>query len=92
MHEKKAPTAQWTLDCSVFHVDGYRHVVLARVLGRRGGWVSVGSWSWTGLGVPEPLVNDLQARIAAVVAEHLVTRYGVEGELPLRWAGEVGEP
>lgn len=44
--------------------------------------------SWTGLGVPETVLNQATAIIQAVITEHVVTRYGVAGELPLKWAGD----
>lgn len=44
--------------------------------------------SWKGLGIPEPVLNDALTVVHATLTEHLVTRYGVLGELPLRWSGE----
>ena len=79
---------QWTLDVSVFHGPEFGHRIYARVLGQHGGWQDVGHWTWKGLGVPEPLLTELNARLVSVITEHLVTRYGVQGELPTRWAGE----
>lgn len=82
--------AQWTMDITVWHGATFGHRVTCRVLGKAGGWVDVGTWYWTGLGVPGDLVDDLQARLASVITEHLVTRYGVAGQLDVRWAGEAG--
>lgn len=81
-------TAQWTCDVTVFHVDGFKKRIRAGTLGRHGGWVTVGTWEWSGLGIPPELIPDISGRITAVIEEHLCTRYGIEGELPFRWAGE----
>jgi hypothetical protein len=85
-HEK----AQWTLDVTVYHGPDFGHWVRASVLGRHGGWRLVGTWSWKGLGIPEPLLPDIEARIASVITEHLVTRYGVRQTLPFEHQGDPG--
>jgi hypothetical protein len=82
--------AQWTLDVTVSHETGYRHSITAWVLGRRGGWVEVGRWTWEGLGVDADMVREVEARVCSVITEHLVTRYGVQGLLPTTWAGDPG--
>jgi len=74
--------AQWTLDVTVWHGPRIGHSITAKVLSRRGGWVDVGTWQWTGFGVPPDLVADCCARIDSVIAEHLVNRYGVAERLP----------
>jgi hypothetical protein len=43
---------------------------------------------WKGLGVPESVLNSARAIVDATLTEHLVTRYGIQGELPTRWGGE----
>lgn len=88
MHSPLKQAAQWTLDVSVFHDSEFGHRIRARVLGRTGGWVDVGSIQWKGLGVPEDLLRSLCARVEAVLTEHLVTRYGVQGVLDAPCAGE----
>jgi len=92
MANEPVEVAQWTLDVTVYHSRGFGHRVRAAVLDRRGGWHTVGTWSWKGLGFPAEMLPDVQARISAVVAEHLVTRYGIAGQLPFRWAGEPDLP
>jgi hypothetical protein len=86
-HEHRR-TPQFTLDVSIDHGPQFGHLITAQVLTRRGGWTVVGTWRWQGLGVPEPLLTDLLTRINAVLTDHLVTRYGVQGELPVLWAGD----
>jgi hypothetical protein len=92
METERIERAQWTLDVSVFHVKGFGKRLQAATLGQRGGWHSAGTWQWTGLGVPAALLPDIQARICAVIVEHLTTRYGIQEELPFRWAGEPDAP
>jgi hypothetical protein len=91
MSEEPIEVAQWTLDVTVFHSRGVGHRLRASVLDRRGGWRTVGSWPWKGLGFPEELLPDIDARVCSVIHEHLITRYGIAGQLPFRWAGEPGD-
>lgn len=88
MPSKDKPHPQFTLDVSIFHTPQFGHTIAAAVLTKRGGWTTVGTWSWHGRGVPEPLYADLIARVCAVLTEHLVTRYGVQGELPFEPVGD----
>jgi len=89
--DEPVEVAQWTLDITVYHARGFGHRLRASVLAKRGGWVTVGSWPWRGLGFPSELLPDIHARIEAVIDEHLLTRYGIRDELPLRWAGEASD-
>jgi len=82
--------AQWTLDVTVYHGRDFGHRIRARVLNRRGGWHHVGTWSWKGIGVPSELIAEIEARVASVITEHLVTRYGISVELPLTWEDDPG--
>jgi hypothetical protein len=82
MERPVTESSQWTLDVSVYHLDGFRHVVRAMVLSKRGGWQTCGQWVWTGVGIPEPLLNDVVARVDGLITEHLVTRYGIQLQLP----------
>jgi hypothetical protein len=86
----REPVAQWTLDVTIWHHFSFGHEISARVLTKRGGWVDVGTWRWQGLGIPDSLATDAASRIAAVVQEHLITRYGIQGELDIPWAGDPG--
>jgi len=80
--ETPQETVVWTLDISVIHGSGYGHRISARVLGRHGGWIAVGSWSWSAGAIPRSLVLDIQARVSAVIGEHLTTRYGLQVDFP----------
>lgn len=82
MEDQSKSTPQWTLDVTIHHGSGYQHLIQGRVLGRRGSWMDVGSWRWSGRGIPGSVVESLTARIEAVVVEHLVTCYGIQDELP----------
>jgi hypothetical protein len=89
---ERRSSAQFTIDVSVYHDSGFRKSIVCSYLGRRNGWIPAGEWHWTGLGVPADLVDDCVSRVAAVITEHLVTRYGVQGMLDTTWAGEAGDP
>jgi hypothetical protein len=43
---------------------------------------------WKGLGIPEQVYTDALTVVHATLGEHLLTRYGIAGELPLKWGGE----
>ena len=88
MADHREPLPQWTLDVTVFHSPDFGHRIKAAVLSKRGNWFQVGQWEWTGLGIPAELLVDVVTRVNAVIEEHLVTRYGVQGTLPMRWAGD----
>ena len=81
MHEEPRELAQWTLDVTVFHHRSAGHWIRASVLDRRGGWHTVGAWSWKGSGFPAELLSDVEARVSGVIAEHLVSRYGLNHTL-----------
>jgi hypothetical protein len=88
MSTDREPRAQWTLDVTVFHGPEFGHQVKAAILSNRGNWMRCGTWTWSGLGIPAEVVTDIQSRVAAIISEHLVTRYGVQGQLPMTWAGD----
>lgn len=90
MRKSPGEVAQWTLDVTVFHGPGFGHRLRASVLGRHGDWHTVGTWSWQGIGIPESLVPDIEARVTAVITEHLLTRYGFRQELPFPPGGHPG--
>lgn len=90
MAKERAPVAQWTMDVTVFHAPQFGHRVVVQVLGKTGGWLRVGGIQWTGLGIPEGLLEELVAVVDGTVSQHLSARYGIQGTLPHRWAGEPG--
>jgi len=50
----------------------------------------VGAWTWSGIGVPAEILPDIEARVASVITEHLVTRYGVAERLEFAPEGDPG--
>jgi hypothetical protein len=88
MTTPRRPIQQWTLDVTVSHAPQFGHEIQAQVLTRAGGWTQLGVWRWTGLGIPEDMLDDFRVHLDAIVTEHLITRYGISSQLPLRWAGE----
>lgn len=82
-------TWQWRMLVTVYHGPSYGHYMEMETLTRgRGTTLHTGLGNWKGLGIPEPVLNEARALIDAQFSEHLVTRYGVAGELPLKWGGE----
>jgi hypothetical protein len=79
---------QWTMTMGIFHGQSFGHRLecWVNVIGR--GSFEAGTWSWKGLGFPEGLFPDIHARMIAVLDDHIVSRYGVAGELPRLWAGD----
>ena len=68
---------QWMLWATVSHGNRFGHALTLQTVTKRSEPVEVGRWSWTGIGVPAPLIEDAEGRLCAVLTEHLVTRYGV---------------
>lgn len=80
---------QWTMTVQVYHSRDFGHkILMCREKGLYGGpkWDALGTWK--GLGVPESLLKAASTLVLAAFTEHLVNRYGVQGELPVAWAGE----
>jgi hypothetical protein len=48
----------------------------------------VGLGQWRHIGIPEDVLRTSSSLIVARWEEHLITRYGVAGELPGMWGGE----
>lgn len=85
---EKPPTTQWQLVVTVFHSANFGHSISISTKSRGREWKYYPGGTWKGLGVPEPVINALLASVQARLTEHLTTRYGVAGELPLKWGGE----
>lgn len=80
---------QWTLTFQVYHSRDWGHKLLMcreKGLYAEPKWDSLGTWK--GLGVPETVLKQALSTVVAAISEHLVNRYGVQGELPVAWAGE----
>lgn len=79
---------QWALSVGIYHDPSFGHRIEMwhGNTSRPPKLTHLGSWK--GLGVPEPVIRDAETVVLAALTEHLVTRYGVQGELPITWAGE----
>ena len=79
---------QWRLGILIYHGSAFGHRISLET--QRQGYDTVERTigSWKGLGIPESVLTQASAVLTAAFEEHLVSRYGVAGELPLRWAGE----
>jgi hypothetical protein len=74
---------------SVFHGPTYGHYMeLERAFRGREECLRTGLGQWNGLGIPEDVMRTASGLIVAAFEEHLITRYGVAGELPVKWGGE----
>lgn len=81
---------QWEMATSVYHSPMFGHRLSVDVLLRGKSWSNVHSWPWRGLGFPNELLPEIRSCLDATVTEHLLTRYGIRGELGTSWAREVG--
>lgn len=79
---------QWAMLVKVLHSShfGHRLECETRTRGRGSHTMSLGTWR--GVGVPPEVVQEAQTAVAAILSDHLVTRYGVAGALPFQWGGE----
>jgi hypothetical protein len=68
---------QWMLWVTVSHGSHYGHRVTIQVVGKNSDPFEVAHWSWTGIGVPPDLMDQLESQVLAVLVEHLTTRYGI---------------
>lgn len=74
---------------TVYHGSNFGHYMeLERQLKGRNATHRTGLGQWNGPGVPEDVLRTASGLIVAAFEEHLVTRYGVKGELPLEWGGD----
>lgn len=80
---------QWQMTLTIYHGAGFGHrIELTQISTNRVNEWHKGLGSWKGLGIPEPVLNDVNAYLTSVFTEHVMTRYGIQGELPYTWAGE----
>ena len=86
--EKPQEKLQWALSVGIYHGPSFGHRIEmwhgATV--REPIMVELG-W-WKGLGIPEHVLQHASTMVHAALVEHLVTRYGVQGELPMKWSGD----
>lgn len=76
---------------TVYHGPQFGHYMeMERQLKGRDATHRTGLGQWTGVGIPEDVLRTSTGLLVAAWEEHLITRYGVKGELPLQWAGEPG--
>lgn len=68
---------QWMLWTTVSHGPKFGHAVTLSTVSKNREPFEVARWSWTGIGVPTGLLEDLKVRQTAVLDEHLITRYGL---------------
>lgn len=82
---------QFRLSATVYHGSQFGHYLeLERLIRGRDTTRRTGLGQWRGHGIPEDVLRTSSGLIVAQWEEHLITRYGVQGELPELWAGEAG--
>lgn len=88
--EPQQEKLQWSMYVGVYHTRQFGHVMRMEhgSVGRRTQDVFLGRWK--GAGIPEPEMRTASGILIACFEEHLVTRYGVQGETPQTWMREVG--
>lgn len=74
---------------TVYHGPSFGHYIeMETAIKGRKHVTRVGLGNWKGLGIPEHLMRTASGIMVAAFEEHLVTRYGIQGELPTKWGGE----
>lgn len=79
---------QWRMLTTIYHGPGFGHYIELETISKGREGVRIGAGSWNTLGIPEPVLTQARTLLDAKFTEHLVSRYGVQGELPIKWAGE----
>ena len=79
---------QWAMTVSVWHGPQFGHKLLIATSNQFGTLNDVGHWNWRGIGIPTDIFSAAQGVAASVIADHLLFRYGVAEELPLRPGGD----
>lgn len=76
---------QWNLGVTIYHGSnfGHRIEIWTQKLGQNPKLYDGGSWR--GLGIPDDVLAGCRARLDSIFTEHLVTRYGIQDELPGLW-------
>lgn len=74
---------------TVFHGPKFGHYLEMETISKgRDNGIRTGLGTWNGSGIPEQVLRESSALIVARWEEHLITRYGVWGELPELWRAE----
>lgn len=79
---------QWALLFKVLHGPKFGHRIEIEVQKRGLTGVTFSGGTWTGLGIPAEVLEKVRAQLDAIVSDHLITRYGLREELPMKWSGE----
>lgn len=88
--DKRKELIKWQLGLSVSHGSAYGHKLELVEYSDRWPLKVTQAGSWATSGVPEPVLNSARAMWDARFTEHLLTVYGVQGEIPRLWTGEAG--
>ncbi len=80
---------QWTMSCEVWHARDYGHKLqVSTYRGTYGEGKHYSAGTWKGLGVPGLVLQESRSLIDGIWSEYLIHRYGIQEELPIKWAGE----
>ena len=80
---------QWAMHVIVWHGPKFGHRISLETQRQGCHPYGVSLGSWTGIGIPEPVLTLASVRITDTFEQHLTTRYGIRDELPLSWTEEV---
>jgi hypothetical protein len=69
---------QWAMHLLIWHGPDFGHMITLQQQRQGADPETVDWWKWKGLGVPKEVLDQVQAWTSAVVADHLVFRYGVQ--------------
>lgn len=79
---------QWAMLVKVLHGPKFGHRIEIQLRSKARETLTLDGGTWTGLGVPDDVLVCIRAQLDAILTDHLVTRYGIREELPLKWSGE----
>lgn len=79
----------WTMCVHVWHAPDYGHKLqIVTYRGFDGPSKYYDGGTWKGLGIPGMVLEQVRSLADGILSEHLVMRYGLQEELPIKWAGE----
>lgn len=90
MESKRPDQLQWRLVVGVWHGQAFGHKITMGHGRAHGPLMASSLGSWKGLGIPDAVLRPATAVVLSTLEEHLITRYGIDSELPMKWAGEPG--